>query len=779
MFGQLLRRWRTKTAFRGRRETGDRRSRGLGLAILAVSVPLLLTACFHDMPGDDGPGGDTGQTDSNESLQAAVDQAAPGATVTLQGIYREDVRVEADGVTLQGEGGATLDGSLTVDADGVTLRDVTVTGDLETDQGTFTDLTFDGATVWGHEINRTLEACHAVTNPSESIGETLVGLWTIDVGPPPSFIDVDGGTIIDIDGGIHIDVDGGNFIDVPWVASFGCVAPGTYRESVQLEGAGLVSVLGAGETVIQGDLNVTHPIPAEARRELQRSFSVTGATTFAAESLALFPTEELLSELANPPAGASLRSAQAGDAECNWWGWTRSSVLRRSLDVLNGTGSFSDRKRVRNAEMTAMWIDEYDQSDTLIFWQQPDSAPAEAWQSLRVSSPQTVLDFLNGTGTARQAPRWTDARVTAMRADGSLTFRVYGRGEAMAMGVDGQQAGAWQLAELQTPDEVVALLNGQGASGVPVRDAQIASVPNFTIELGPGGQGGVRAQAPEDLRYFVFYRPGVPGQDPADWTWRTMDGPRDVQAFLNAEGAYQGRQSPAAFRLTSGPADGDDPYGHEMVLFHRGVCGADNSGTDDGDGAPGGWDVRPLVEGLRLHLNSERLPDHPSLTADVKLYLQSYLGSDVEGAFSERSQTLQPGWTPGKSLVGLWTSGTQGDTFLHINGGIIEPAQRFVAEVPTDRPMKFYVPSARAFGDEFFFHGDYSETNPPIPRAMAQSLRAAAAANPDEPILFAVAVDALGKVGGADSAVSTLPVVITTQDLPEAEWIDVRPPVWP
>src|SRR6266508_5669946 len=57
------------------------------------------------------------------TIQAAVDAANPGDTVRVPpGIYRENVLVAKDNITIKGQSGAVLDGTGLPDNSGITVR---------------------------------------------------------------------------------------------------------------------------------------------------------------------------------------------------------------------------------------------------------------------------------------------------------------------------------------------------------------------------------------------------------------------------------------------------------------------------------------------------------------------------------------------------------------------------------------------------------------------------------------------------------------------------------
>jgi len=90
---------------------------------------------------------------SNQSIQAAIEAAAPGTTLTVYGTHKENVTLDVNNITLQpGPGGGAIDGNLTVTGDYDAIKNMTISGELLTSGEGFKNLTLDPVTIWGDAI---------------------------------------------------------------------------------------------------------------------------------------------------------------------------------------------------------------------------------------------------------------------------------------------------------------------------------------------------------------------------------------------------------------------------------------------------------------------------------------------------------------------------------------------------------------------------------------------------------------------------------------------------
>lgn len=138
------------------------RARILGGVALASLMAVMLTGC---------PSIISNVVSSSESVDQTVKNADSGTTVKVHGTHEEDVDVETDNVTITGDDGATIDGEVIVDANDVTLENITITDELDTVPGSFESLTLNNVVVeaWGNtQINGTF-TCSSIVQPGESI----------------------------------------------------------------------------------------------------------------------------------------------------------------------------------------------------------------------------------------------------------------------------------------------------------------------------------------------------------------------------------------------------------------------------------------------------------------------------------------------------------------------------------------------------------------------------------------------------------------------------------
>jgi nitrous oxidase accessory protein len=148
-----------------------------------------------------------------ESAAAALSRAAPGDTIRLDpGAFAGDLVVETRGVTIEGEPGATLQGSGTanailVKAPDVTIRGLTIRGSglalIDKDSGVFVDRTADGARVENNVFEDNLIAVY-LDGPHDAIvrGNRIQGLRTLrqsERGPAISLWNTPGSKILDND----------------------------------------------------------------------------------------------------------------------------------------------------------------------------------------------------------------------------------------------------------------------------------------------------------------------------------------------------------------------------------------------------------------------------------------------------------------------------------------------------------------------------------------------------------------------------------------------------
>lgn len=128
--------------------------RPVGIAI--VMAALMAASGIVAAPASVASGHCDETATPGDSIQDEIDNAGTGATVCVEpGTYDESLSIEADGLTLDAEDGATVTDTVTVAADGVTIEDLEVapTGNwwvhgIDVD-GTIEDLTLDGTTVTG------------------------------------------------------------------------------------------------------------------------------------------------------------------------------------------------------------------------------------------------------------------------------------------------------------------------------------------------------------------------------------------------------------------------------------------------------------------------------------------------------------------------------------------------------------------------------------------------------------------------------------------------------
>lgn len=135
---------------------------GAGLA-LASAMLIVLSGC---------PSLIVKVVGTSESIQQALEQASSGGIVKVLGPHDEDVTIETEGLTLVGGRKSVIRGDVIVEADHVTIEDVTITGDLDTPTGSFADLTLANVDLYGRTLHTTI-SCSAVVNHDESLQATV------------------------------------------------------------------------------------------------------------------------------------------------------------------------------------------------------------------------------------------------------------------------------------------------------------------------------------------------------------------------------------------------------------------------------------------------------------------------------------------------------------------------------------------------------------------------------------------------------------------------------
>ena len=177
--------------------------RGVILLLTMMAVTLVLASGVALAVGIGSAGAQSSVVGPGQSIQKAINAAAPGDTIVVRGVHREDVVIRKNGIKLRGEDDAVIEAPARARADSPCSRTfgpeaMCVLGDVNLKTETLTgsrvrDVSISGFTIRGFKQkpnkgfgtimidilgarNATVEGNHVVGNRGAGIGITVEGL---------------------------------------------------------------------------------------------------------------------------------------------------------------------------------------------------------------------------------------------------------------------------------------------------------------------------------------------------------------------------------------------------------------------------------------------------------------------------------------------------------------------------------------------------------------------------------------------------------------------------
>lgn len=200
------------------------------------------------------------------------------------------------------------------------------------------------------------------------------------------------------------------------------------------------------------------------------------------------------------------------------WQWKQFQLSFDVMNFLNGTGPH--QYPVKDARVTAVYKNRRFQF-TVFYLPGQTEQPKGRWAWMKVTTPQQVVNHLNGTGPTPRPVE--DARIcVAWKRDHAEYYIFYKPG---LTGPTGEPVVPWEWRKLTAVDQVVDFLNGNETHHFPASAARITALENNGA-----------------FEYHIFLKRGAGEESENTVGWKELKNspaPDDVANYLNGREPYK------------------------------------------------------------------------------------------------------------------------------------------------------------------------------------------------------------------------------------------------